>query len=706
MKRHLKLFIFILASVLIGLSTLPLTSVASRSDLATLINSSNEVESLASNKSTAVTVQESSSFRQDVDKVLRRYDVLNLEPNGVAEQVRLTGKMMLSTSEGAFDMELVPHDIRAANYRAVAVGADGIVRELPRTPLRTYRGVVNGMENAEARFTIDEQSFEGLIITPHERYFVESARKFSSSAGAKSFVFYAASSLKDQGFECGATKLAHHMAEEFARIKSDKLTPSEAKGSLSPSAARDITPEEVFAPKPVAELATEADFEYRQLFASAAATNNDIANIMNQVDGIYDTQLGIKISIVFQRVWETNTDPYTSTDAGVLLNQFRTGYNGSFGGSPPARDIAHLWTGKNLDGNTIGVAFPGVVCAIPTFAYGLSQSMEPTLSGSERVGLTAHEIGHNFSAVHPDEEVPPVSSCASSIMNSVITSNLDFCSFSRDEITNHTLLNNSCLSRLVAPGCTYALNSTAPRFFDAAGGSGSVTVTTGGGCAWGFADNASWLTPTAETGTGSATINFTVATNTGGPRSATVDIGGQQFTVSQGAASGCPRTPIGFNQTLTGTLSSPDCSSGQVGRITAFTDLYIFTGIAGQRIKIEMTAASQPQDPPQPGDLDTFLYLFDPAGKLIAENDDIVLGDNTDSRIPLNGFLALPSTGVYLIAATSFASGDTGNYSITLSDTSSQNSVSFSSAAFGVNEGVDGNGLGFEGTGLRTITVT
>ena len=709
MKRHLKLFIFILASVLIGISTLPLTSVASRSDRATLIDSSNDVNSVASNKasnkSSAVTIQESSSFRQDVDKVLSRYDVLGLEPSGIAEQVRRTGRMLLSTSEGAFDMELVPHDIRAANYRAVAVGADGSVRELPRTPLHTYRGVVNGMENAEARFTIDEQSFEGLIITPHERYFVESARKFSSSAGAKSFVFYAASSLKDQGFECGATKLAHRMNEELARIKSDSPSPSAAKGSLSPSAATDITPEEVFAPKPQAELATEADFEYRQLFGSAAATNNDIVSIMNQVDGIYDTQLGIKISIVFQRVWETNTDPYTSTDAGDLLNQFRTGYNGSFApGSPPARDFAHLWTGKNLDGNTIGVAFPGVICAIPTFAYGLSQSM--SVSGSARVGLTAHEIGHNFSAVHPDEEEPPVSSCASSIMNSIITSSLDFCSFSRDEITNHTLLNGSCLSRLVAPGCTYALNSTAPRFFDAAGGSGSVTVTTNGGCAWGFADNASWLTPTTETGTGSATINFTVAANTGGPRSATVDIGGQQFTVSQGAASGCPRTPIGFNQTLNGTLSSPDCFAGQVGRITAFTDLYIFTGIAGQRVKIEMTAASQPQDPPQPGDLDTFLYLFDPSGKLIAENDDIVLGDNTDSRIPLNGFMALPSTGVYLIAATSFGSGDTGNYSITLSDTSSQNNVSFSSAAFSVNEGVDGNGLGFEGTGLRTITVT
>jgi hypothetical protein len=58
---------------------------------------------------------------------------------------------------------------------------------------------------------------------------------------------------------------------------------------------------------------------------------------------------------------------------------------------------------------------------------------------------------------------------------------------------------------------------------------------------------------------------------------------------------------------------------------------------------------------------------------VIDSNDDIVLGSQTDSRIPCTspcngtaGLRTLPQTGTYIIIATSFASGDTGAYTLTL----------------------------------------
>lgn len=73
-------------------------------------------------------------------------------------------------------------------------------------------------------------------------------------------------------------------------------------------------------------------------------------------------------------------------------------------------------------------------------------------------------------------------------------------------------------------------------------------------------------------------------------------------------------------------------------------------------------------DPAAAGTLDTYLYLFAPDGSLIAENDDIVLGTITNSRIPAaaGSFFTLPQTGSYTIVATSYDNNATGQYSLTL----------------------------------------
>ncbi len=67
-----------------------------------------------------------------------------------------------------------------------------------------------------------------------------------------------------------------------------------------------------------------------------------------------------------------------------------------------------------------------------------------------------------------------------------------------------------------AAGCEVAL-SPATAIFDAAGGSGSVSVTTNGDvCGWSATSDAAWLVITSgDSGTGtSGTIAYTVATNT------------------------------------------------------------------------------------------------------------------------------------------------------------------------------------------------
>ena len=91
-----------------------------------------------------------------------------------------------------------------------------------------------------------------------------------------------------------------------------------------------------------------------------------------------------------------------------------------------------------------------------------------------------------------------------------------------------------------AASCTYALAPTS-QAVTAAGGTGSTAVTAPAGCAWtGVSNDPTWLTITSGgTGSGDGSVAFTAAANaTTNPRTGTLTIGNQTFTVAQEPA-GC-----------------------------------------------------------------------------------------------------------------------------------------------------------------------
>jgi hypothetical protein len=85
--------------------------------------------------------------------------------------------------------------------------------------------------------------------------------------------------------------------------------------------------------------------------------------------------------------------------------------------------------------------------------------------------------------------------------------------------------------------CSYSLSSTSVSA-PAAAGSSSVDITTASSCAWTAVVNVPWLKLTgAASGTGNATVSFSIAENTNtSPRSGTLTIAGQTVTVDQAAA--------------------------------------------------------------------------------------------------------------------------------------------------------------------------
>ena len=81
-----------------------------------------------------------------------------------------------------------------------------------------------------------------------------------------------------------------------------------------------------------------------------------------------------------------------------------------------------------------------------------------------------------------------------------------------------------------ASGCAYSLSATSVDI-NANGGQVSVNVTAETGCNWTAVSNVSWILA-GSTGTGNGTANFIVE-KTSSPRSGTLTIAGQTFTVTQ-----------------------------------------------------------------------------------------------------------------------------------------------------------------------------
>jgi hypothetical protein len=92
--------------------------------------------------------------------------------------------------------------------------------------------------------------------------------------------------------------------------------------------------------------------------------------------------------------------------------------------------------------------------------------------------------------------------------------------------------------------CSYSINPLS-KSFTSRGGEGSVNVAAPNGCAWTATSNATWITFTSATsGTGNEIVDYVVRENLATtPRTATLTIAGQTYTVTQsGTSGGCTFT--------------------------------------------------------------------------------------------------------------------------------------------------------------------
>lgn len=189
--------------------------------------------------------------------------------------------------------------------------------------------------------------------------------------------------------------------------------------------------------------------------------------------------------------------------------------------------------------------------------------------------------------------------------------------------------------------CTYALSPTS-QSFSAAGGTGTVSISAPGGCAWNAASNAAWIAvQSGSSGAGSGAVGFSVSPNAGtSQRTGTLTIAGSTFTVTQAGASGPPKisvspTTINFGYVRVRTSATQQVTVSNTGTGPLTINTISFEGPNSAAYKQTSTCAVVP-----PGASCTISVTFIPPYANLTITAYLVISSNDPQHNPVKVFLS------------------------------------------------------------------
>lgn len=311
-------------------------------------------EPLRLNNPTATTQQKSASSRElQFDAYGRRF-VLSLQPNEKLSP-------LLQSKTGVASVEL-------------------------------YKGQINGSASSWARIAIADGQLRGMLWDGSELYIIEPVAKLSESlpahipANADTTAIFR---LADVSMKSDATACGTHtsVAESNKGSQAYDSLLNELKGApaimQAAGASRRL------------EVAALGDMLFMNRFGTEAQARAEILLRLNNVDGIFSQQLGVEIQVPTIDIGDSLS---ATTLATSLLDEL-----GALRKRSPnlyTRGLTHMFTGRNLDGNTVGIAYMDALC---NRQYGVGLTEATNRSSWIESLIAAHEIGHNFGSPHDGE---------------------------------------------------------------------------------------------------------------------------------------------------------------------------------------------------------------------------------------------------------------------------------------------------------------
>ncbi|MBK9461293.1 MAG: hypothetical protein IPN94_18140 [Sphingobacteriales bacterium] len=319
------------------------------------------------------------------------------------------------TATHKLQIQTQPYSICSASFALNSATPKGI-QTLPFDTQIHY--LAKTQNNQTAQLTLDETVFYATFVDKNQtEWTVQPLSDFVIGANNNQLIMYRADAVRtNKANSCGANS---------SFLDQTHLPQNPLNRPNSTSCIEE------------AQLALATDYALLQRIGTPQRIAKYLLAVVNNYQAIY-AAVGIHFTVSELLVSNCPTcDTWgAATNSSTLLNNFKDWGNGTNSGFMQPYNVAQLWSGSDFDGQVVGLGAIASVCK--NTRYSVVQETGNTFLQMRM--LSAHELGHNFGALHDP-------SSTNFIMRPTITGSATAFSAASINSITHYIVQQSCFSQ-------------------------------------------------------------------------------------------------------------------------------------------------------------------------------------------------------------------------------------------------------------------
>mgnify|MGYP000965376185 CR=1 FL=1 len=300
----------------------------------------------------------------NISQIIPVHKAYNIDYANIEFQKELEISLQLE-NDFQWNLHLIENVLISDDVKSYYSSNEGQVENMDY--IKTYKGYLNDNPENTVRISFFNNMIEGFIKSDDEVYRIIPLNRLSKTERKSNITIICKEKdiLNNFYSDNDMIKMPENMSINKPELKSINYN----------------------APVRIVRIAVEGDYEFYQNHGTNS--NSYIISAINMASEVYLSTFNIVFRIVHINTYTTSNDPFTQTISEANMSDFLSEIMQHFNSSHTGvyRDVVFLFTGKPAQDDINGFAYtPG--------NYGVVRDL------ANPHHLFAHELGHNFNAVH------------------------------------------------------------------------------------------------------------------------------------------------------------------------------------------------------------------------------------------------------------------------------------------------------------------